>query len=134
MKTRLPGGLALLLLTVLLSPVRAGSEFENIVKKMLGTMEGLTTTLGTIRGEETAKAAKPELRKQASQWAEIKKKADGLPPPSKEEKERLAKEYKTKLEEAQKNLFKEVRRVMDVAGGREALLEISSVLAKNTKK
>ena len=74
-----------------------------------------------------------DLRKAAGKWQLIKKKAEGLPPPSKEEKDRLAKQYKTKLEEAQKKLFGEVARVSAIAGGRQALLEISGVLEKKGK-
>ena len=94
----------------------------------------MTKTLATVTDEETAKNSHPELRKAAGDGNLIKKKADGLPPPSKEEKDRLAKEYKPKLEEAQKKLFGEVARVSVIPGGRQALLEISSVLEKKDKK
>jgi hypothetical protein len=89
--------------------------------------------LTTIRDEDTARSAQPDLRKAAGKWQLIKKKAEGLPPPSKEEKDRLAKQYKSKLEEAQKKLFGEVARVSAIAGGRQALLEISGVLEKKGK-
>ena len=96
--------------------------------------DSLTATLATIRDEETAKGAQPELRKTAAKWKLIKQKAEDLPPPSRQEKDRLEKQYKMKLEEAQKKLFGEVARVRMVSGGREALLEISSVLEKKAKK
>ena len=108
--------------------------FEDVVKQMLDTMGSLTTTLATIRDDETAKSAQPDLRKAAGKWQLIKKKAEGLPPPSKEEKDRLAKEYRTKLEEAQKKLFGEVARVSTIPGGRAALLEVSSILGKKNKQ
>ena len=97
-------------------------------------MDALATTLSTIQDEETAKTAKPELRKIAGKWSEIKKSAEALPPPSKEDKDRLAKQYKMKLEEAQKKLFGQVARVQQIPGGRDALLEISSVLTKKAKQ
>jgi hypothetical protein len=109
------------------------TQFEDVIKQVLDTMDSLKTTLATIQDEETAKSAQPGLRKAAGKWQLIKKKAEGLPPPSKEEKDRLAKQYKTKLEEAQKKLFGEVGRVSAIPGGRDALLEISSVLDKKTK-
>lgn len=112
----------------------ADPRFEEIVKLMLGTMDNLSTTLSTVQDEETAKAAKPELRKIAGKWADIKKKAEALPPPSKEDKDRLAKQYKMKLEEAQKKLFGQVLRVRQLAGGPDALLEISSILSKKSKE
>jgi hypothetical protein len=115
-------------------PAGEKSTYEDVVKEMLATMDQLTMTLSTIRDEETAKDAQPELRKAAGKWQAIKKKAEGLPPPSKEEKDRIAKQYKEKLEVAQKKMFGEVGRVRMVSGGREALLEISSVLDKKSKK
>jgi hypothetical protein len=136
MKTRIACLSALLVLLAFLPGARGGdkAQFEDVVKQVLETMGSLTTTLLTIRDEETAKSAQPELRKTAGQWRLIKKQAEGLPPPSKEEKDRLAKQYKTKLEEAQKKLFGEVARVSIVPGGRAALLEISGVLEKKTKQ
>jgi hypothetical protein len=128
--------LVLVVLFALLPGARGGEKtsFEDVVKQMLETMDSLTTTLATIRDEETARAAHPELRKTAGNWQVIKKKAEGLPPPSKEEKDRLSMQYKTKLEEAQKKMFGEVGRVGAIPGGREALLEISALLGKKSKK
>jgi hypothetical protein len=129
-------GIACLVTLIGLSAVPGGERvsFEDVIKQMLGVMDSLTTNLASVRDEETASFARPELRKAAEKWQHIKKKAEGLPPPSKEEKDRLAKQYKTKLEEAQKKLFGEVGRVSAVAGGRAALLEISSVLDKKAKQ
>jgi hypothetical protein len=129
--------LAALFVSCALLPVAAGGakgSFEDVVKQMLDVMGSLTTTLATIRDDETAKSAQPDLRKAAGKWQLIKKKAEGLPPPSKEEKDRLTKEYKTKLEEAQKKLFGEVARVSVIPGGRAALLDMSSVLGKKGKQ
>lgn len=136
MTARLVSLLGILLVTSLGSGVSSGSKapFEDIVKQMVDTMDALTTTLATIRDEDTAKGAQPELRKAAAKWQVIKKKAESLPPPSREEKDRVAKEYKVKLEEAQKKLFGEVGRVATVPGGREALRELSAVLDKKTKQ
>ncbi|MCI0742344.1 MAG: hypothetical protein L0Y72_25210 [Gemmataceae bacterium] len=119
----------------LLPQARAGDKkTEDIVKDMLKTMDSITSTLATIKDQESAKAAKTDLRKAADQWNVLKKKAGDIAPPDKGEKDRLAKQYRMKLEEAQKKLFAEVLRVQGVAGGRDALLEIKSVLAKKDKK
>jgi hypothetical protein len=135
MKTRVACLFALFVMFALLPGVKGGDkvQFEDVIKQMLDTMGSLTTTLTTIRDEDTARSAQPDLRKAAGKWQLIKKKAEGLPPPSKEEKDRLAKQYKSKLEEAQKKLFGEVARVSAIAGGRQALLEISGVLEKKGK-
>src|SRR4051794_32879495 len=110
------------------------ARFEDVLKSMLGTMDQITKTLSGITDEDTAKAARPELKKSAEEWQAVRKKAEHLPPPSKEEKDRLAKEYKKKLEDSQKKLFEEISRVQGVPGGKAALLEVSKVLGKQPKK
>jgi hypothetical protein len=105
-------------------------SFADIVKEMLGTMEKITASLTGIRDEETAKSGRPELLKAAAGWQDIVQKAAKMKPPSREEKERLEKEYKDKMRVAQKKLFAEIARVKGVPGGREALKEISAALGK----
>jgi hypothetical protein len=115
--------------------VQAGpARFEEVLKDLLGTMDKLTTTLATIRDQDSASAAKPELRKSAGHWQALLKKAEDVAPPNKEEKEQLEKAYAGKLEEARKKLFGEVQRVRAVPGGREALKEISGVLSRKPKE
>lgn len=110
------------------------SPFEEVIKGVLDTMDSLSKTLATIHDEASAKAAQEDLGKAADKWRLVKKKAEALPPPSKEEKDRLAKEYKTPLEKAQKKLLGEAARVRTIPGGRAALSRISAVLEKNSKK
>ncbi len=112
MTKTLVGVIVLLGACATLPGVKAGGKaaFDDVVKQMLETMDSLTTTLATVRDEESAKAARPELRKAAAKWQGIETKAKNVPPPNREEKDRLAKQYKTKLEEAQKKLFGEVAR------------------------
>src|SRR5579862_884295 len=90
------------------------SPYEAVIKQTLESMESLTKTLKAIHDEDSAKGAKEELTKTAEKWQSIQKKAAELPPPGKEEKDRVAKLYKTKLEEAQKGLFGEVARVRSI--------------------
>lgn len=126
-------GAVLLLGAFLVGLAGAGDnagKLEEILKDTVGTLEKLTTTLTGIKDEESAKAAKPELKATASKWVEIRKKAEGLKPPTKDEKQRLEKEYKGKLEAAQKKLFTEIGRVKGVAGGPEALAEIAPIMDK----
>ncbi|MBI3407143.1 MAG: hypothetical protein HY040_02150 [Planctomycetes bacterium] len=139
MRTRAWGVLVLcsaLLCLALVGSVHAGGEgrFEGVLKDLVGALDKLTTTLGGIRDEDSAKAAQPELRKMAVQWQALMKKAEDVAPPTKEEKDRLEKAYATKLTEARKKLFGEVERVREVAGGPQALKEISGVLARKSKK
>jgi chemotaxis protein histidine kinase CheA len=110
------------------------SPHEDVVKQMLETMDSMTKTLTGINDRESAKEAQPDLRKAAEKWKVAKKKAEDLPPPAKDEKDRLATAYKTKLEESRKKLFKEAARVGVLPGGQEALKEIGSVLDKKKKE
>jgi biopolymer transport protein ExbB/TolQ len=129
-------GLVLFGLSVFLvcASVHGGeSAFADVIKEVIVTLEKMTATLATIQDQETAKAARPELRKTAAKWQEIRDKEDKLKPPAKEEKDRLEKEYKEKLQTAIKKLMREFERVKRVPGGTEALQEISSVLKKKTK-
>ncbi len=106
------------------------ASFADVVKEMLGAMEKMTASLAGIMDEETAKSARPELVKAAAGWQDIRQKAAKMKPPSRAEKERLEKEYKEKMQVAQKKLFAEIARVKGVPGGREALKEISTALGK----
>jgi len=106
------------------------ASFADVVKEMLSTMEKMTTSLAGIMDEETAKSARPELLKAATGWQEIRQKADKMKPPTRDEKAKLEKEYKEKLQLAQKKLFAEIARVKGVPGGREALKEVSAALGK----
>jgi len=120
----------LFLTAVLALPARGGdiASFEAVLKDMLGTMDKLTATLTAVKDEATAKAARPELQKNAEHFAAIRKKAATLRPPNKEEKEKLEKEYRPKLLESNKKLLGEMVRVSSVPGGKEALKELSELL------
>ncbi len=124
---------ALLLGIVAALPAGGAASHEALVKRMLAALEDLGKTLGTIKNQETAAAAKPELRKTAQDWVALREETEKAPPPSREEKTRLEKEYKDKLERAQKRLFGEVTRVQNIPGGPDALKEIRGVLARQVK-
>jgi len=119
---------------LLLAGVSLGQENsgrrEAVVKGMIGFMEKLTRTLKTVQDEDTAKAVRPELKKSADEWTALRKLAENIPPPTKEEKEKdgLAKEYRGKLEEAHKKLLAEIARVSLLPGGNDALTEVRKIL------
>jgi uncharacterized membrane protein (UPF0182 family) len=104
-----------------------------VVKEMLGVMDSLTKALSGIKDAGTAEAAKPELRKLAKAWMTVRGKAEKVPPPSKEEKARLEKDFKSRMELAQRKLFVEAERVRGIAAARDVLEEIRSVLSKAMK-
>jgi hypothetical protein len=106
---------------------------EEIVKSMLTTMGNLTKTLTLIRDEETARSSKDELKKSVDQFRLLRKKSESMKPPASEEAERLSKQYKSKIEEAQKLLFRQIERVQTVEGGKQALGDIPRVFAPEKK-
>ncbi len=111
----------------------AGAKFEDVLKETLGLMDKLSSSLSTIKDEESASTVRPELRKIAGQWHDLRKKTDSMKLPEKEEKDRLEKAYREKLVQAHKKLFAEIARVRKVQGGKEALAEIRAFLAKDGK-
>ena len=106
---------------------------EGAIKQVLAVQDKISATLASITNQETADAAKPELQKSAKEFVTLRAQIEKLPPPSREEKDRLEKEYKGKLEAAQKKLSGEVIRVQNIPGGQAALKEIRSVLEKRMK-
>jgi hypothetical protein len=120
-------------LSISMAPAGGEPSHEDVVKQMLAGLDKITMTLTTITNEESAEAAKPGLSKAAKEWVELRAKVEKLPPPPREEKERLEKEYKQKLETARKKLVAEQIRVQNIPGGPEALKEIRGVLAKPMK-
>jgi hypothetical protein len=109
------------------------SPQATVVLQMLEVMDKLTASLATIKDQDTAEAARPELRKLTKDWTALRDKAEKVPPPAQPEKERLQKEFKAKLEAAQRKLFGEVARLRMIPGARAVLEEIRSVLARPTK-
>jgi len=113
-----------------LLPLTAGEEspHELAVKQVLKSLDKLTVALAAVKDADTAQAARPELRKAAKDWTDLKAKTALLPPPDKAEKDRLAKEYKGKMDEALKKFFTEVGRVRSFPAGKEVLMEIKTVI------
>jgi hypothetical protein len=127
-------GLAILASTALLALTQAQqpepTPYEKILKDMLGTVDDITKTLTTIKDEESADAARPDLRKAADKLKALRKQADGLKQPEKDEKDRLELLYRTRFDVALKKLRSESNRVKAVPGGDEAVKEIAVVRKK----
>jgi hypothetical protein len=128
------GSVGILLVALGFVAAGEGSPHEQLIQKTLGTLDLINEELTKIMDEETALAAKPELRKAAKTWAETQAKAKKLQPPDKDEKIRLEKLYKPKLDESMKKLLTQKVRVELIAGGKDALKEINSVLKPDGKK
>jgi len=113
-------GFVLLLLGAGVLPAQGGgSPYENVLKELLVALDMLSGVLGTVTDEPSAKAAAPEVKKVVGRINEIEKKAKALPQPEKEEKDRIVKLYRPKLEEAIKKQRAESARVKAIPGGSE---------------
>jgi hypothetical protein len=128
--------IASLLLLVVADPLRAGepSKYEEATKQLLGQLDTIAGVLLKIQDEESAKEATPALKKAAEAFLDARKKAEALPPPERDEKDRLAKLYQPKMEETLKKLYGQAARVQAIPGGREALTEIRAVFEKKDKQ
>ena len=126
-------GIGILLFAGGLAGAGDGSPYEQTMQKMLSSLDKINTALKSIDTEETAKNAQPDLRKAADTWVEARARAAKLPPPERDEKERLTKLYKPKFDDALKRMVTEIQRVNVVPGGKEALKEIAGVLKKDGK-
>ena len=107
------------------------SPYEQLLKQVLQSVDKVTATLETVKDEESAAAAKPDLRKSAALFIEAKAKGEKMQPPEKDEKVRLEKIYKPKLKESMEKMNTQVTRVQFIPGGKDALKEISVLLPKN---
>ena len=109
------------------------SPYEKALQQVVDSFDKIGAALKTIVDEESAAASKPALRKSADTFLEARARAAKLQPPEKDEKVRLEKLFKPKLEAAMKKLFGEYGRVERIPGGKDALKEIAGVLKKDAK-
>jgi hypothetical protein len=103
------------------------SPYEAIVKDILEATQKMTTVLVTIQDAATAANARPELKKAAEKFIEVRKKAEELKQPNLEERERVSRAYRTKLEQAVNRFLQERSRVAAIPGGRDALQELAGL-------
>lgn len=127
------GSLGIVLFTFIVLAAGEGSPHEKIMQDMIGAFDAIAASLKTITDEDTATAAKPALKKGNDAFVDARKRAAKLPAPEKDEKIRLEKLYKPKIEESLKKMNMEITRVEMVPGGKDALKEIAGVLKKDGK-
>jgi len=125
-------GVGLLALCAVILPAqgRGGSPYENVLKDLIAAMDKLSDVLSTVKNEPSAKVAVPEVKKTLGQLDEVRKKAKALPQPEKEEKDRIAKIYRPKLDESIKKLLGQVARVKAIPGGSELVKDIKATETK----
>jgi hypothetical protein len=130
---RRAGSLGIILFALSVLAAGEGSPHEKIMQDMIGAFDSIAASLKTITDEETATAAKPALKKSNDAFVDARNRAAKLPAPEKDEKIRLEKLYKPKIEESLKKMNMEITRVEMVPGGKDALKEIAGVLKKDGK-
>jgi hypothetical protein len=109
------------------------SEYEKLVKDFYATLERVNKLLEGITDMDSAAAAHPGLKKEGLHLRDLRKQALQLKQPSKEEKDRLEKQYREKFDAVLSKLRIESRRVKGIPGGAEAVKEIAVEAEKKGK-
>jgi hypothetical protein len=123
----------ILLVALGLAGAGQDSPYEKALKQAVESFEKIGATLKKIDDKASADAARPDLKAAAASFLEARAKAEKLQQPEKDEKARLEKLYKSRLDEAMKLVHTQAIRVVNIRGGREALKEIEGVLKKDSK-
>ena len=130
---RIAIGFGTLLLSLALV-VAQEPNHEEVLGKLLGSLQAIGKSLEGITDEATATSARPELKKQAQEFREVRKLSEQVPPPSPEAREKIAKTWQPKFVEVRKTLEAQIARVQRVPGGKATLEELKVVFETNEKK
>lgn len=129
------GGLLLLLAAPGRSAQTAGSSpYENVLKELVAALDGVTKVLTTVKTESDARAAVPEFKKAVSRLQDVQKQVEALPQPEKAEKDRIARLYRSKLQDSIFKLNSEKARVQAIPGGRELIALLKPVQTKQKEE
>jgi hypothetical protein len=112
---------------------QAADTFEAVARDMVATVKQVIGELEKIKNEDTARAARPSLKKLGAQLADLKQRADKLGKPSEKEDEKLKKKYEKELKGLMQKMQNESIRVGRVKGGPEALKELLPRAAKKDR-
>jgi hypothetical protein len=107
---------------------------EEVLTKLLGSLQGIGKTLEGITDEATATSARPELKKQVDEFRATRKLSEQVAPPSPESREKIAKDWQPKFIAVRKVLESQIARVQRVPGGKASLDELKAVLEPAEKK
>jgi hypothetical protein len=108
---------------------------EEVLGKLLGSLQQIAKTLEGVTDEATAKSAGPELKKQADEFRQTRKLSEQVPPPpSREAREKIAKDWAPKFVAVRKTLELQIARVQRVDGGNALLAELRTVIEPTEKK
>lgn len=99
--------------------------------KLFESLSGIVKSLEMITDEVSAKAQQPELKTLAQTFLSTRKLSESLPPPSNDQRDRLARAYRPLFEQNRKALLAQIARVQRVPGGLAALQEIRAVFERS---
>jgi hypothetical protein len=117
-------GLSLALLLLSGTRGRAADTFEALLKDMISATKQVVGELEKIKDEDTAKTARPILKKLGAQLQDIQQRAKKLGKPPEEEEKKLKEKYEKELTSLFQKMTAESIRVAKVKGGPEALKEL----------
>jgi hypothetical protein len=127
-------GVAALLSSLALAAAAQEPNHDEVLGKLLGSLQAIGKTLEGVTDEATATSARPELKKQAEELVQTRKLSEQVPPPSPEAREKIAKDWQPKFVEVRKVLEAQIARVQRVPGGKATLDELKSVFEPTEKK
>jgi hypothetical protein len=117
-------GLGLALLLLCGTRGRAADTFEGLIKEMIGATKEVVAELEKIKDEDTAKSARPKLKKLGSQLQDLSQRAKKLGKPGEEEEKKIKEKYEKDLTTLFQKMATESLRVSKIKGGPEALKEL----------
>jgi VIT1/CCC1 family predicted Fe2+/Mn2+ transporter len=86
-------------------------SYEAVVQEVLTATEQLAAALAKVQDEASAQAARPELQQAVERLLTARRWASKMPQPKEQERDRLIKQYASKLEDAVTRYYQERRRV-----------------------
>ena len=128
MKTSLHTRLAAaaLALTMPFALVSCGDSPEKVTEDMIGIMNKLGDTLGTITDKASAEAAKDKLKSLGDEMKAIKARMDKIGKPTGDAEKKLEEKYKTQMEAAMKKMMGATMKI--AAAGPEAQAVLKDVM------
>jgi hypothetical protein len=103
----------------------AGDTHESLTREALDQMKEFVSIMDNVKDEASAQEAKPKLEALVTRMKELKKRADKLGKPSKEEDERLKKKYESEYKEVFPKLLQAAAKVRLYAPLRD--IDMSSI-------
>jgi hypothetical protein len=114
------------------TPLRAQKEgpHETVIKEMIEATEQMAKILATIEDAASAAEGRPKLKKAIASFLALRNKAEALKQPGLDERERLARAYHRKLDEAVTTLVFERRRLRLVPEAQAVLQDLAALEAR----